>query len=230
MYAQTAQVAVSEQVLKHSTLAEYTSHLRALRSLAAACAQQSSACDSSQVGADEHVSLANNATFDAHYAWIVTALASAKSQPDAKRAALMTSVESHLDADLADVQPASSAPDFATARQRANAILAGREFNTSSEPSLRDRIMAILYRWLDRLLSHVAAFGSRSPWIGPVLEWFLGSLACTLLLVWAFRGVRRQRVRIQLDAARRIQQTDERVLNWMREAEEHAAGRRFRDA
>ncbi|MGB9030846.1 MAG: hypothetical protein WCC27_12055, partial [Acidobacteriaceae bacterium] len=69
----------------------------------------------------------------------------------------MTSVESHLDADLADSQPASSSPDFATARQRANTILAGREFNTSSEPSLRDRIMAILYSWLDRLLSHVAA-------------------------------------------------------------------------
>ena len=150
--------------------------------------------------------------------------------PDAKRAALMTSVESHLDADLADVQSASSSPDFATARQRANSILAGREFDTSSEPSLRDRIMAVLYRWLDRLLSHVAAFGSRSPWIGPVLEWFLGGLACALLLVWAFRGVRRQRVRVQLDTARRIQQTDERVLNWMREAEEHAARERFRDA
>jgi hypothetical protein len=230
MHAQTEKVAVSEQVLKHSTLADYTGHLRSLRSLAVACAQQSSACDPSQAGADEHVTLANNTTFDAHYAWIAAALDSAKSLPDAKRAALMTSVESHLDADLADVRPASSSPDFAIARQRANAILAGREFNTSSEPSLRDRIMAILYRWLDRLLSHVAAFGSRSPWIGPVLEWFLGSLACALLLVWAFRGVRRQRVRIQLDATRRIQQTDERVLNWMREAEEHAARERFRDA
>jgi hypothetical protein len=230
LHAQTTQVAVSEQILKQSTLADYTGHLRALRSLAAACAQQSSACDSSQVGADEHISLASSAAFDAHYAWIGAALDSAKSLPATNRAALMSSVESHLDADLADVQPASSSPDFATARRRANSILAGREFNTSSEPSLRDRIMAILYRWLDRLLSHVAAFGSRSPWIGPVLEWFLGSLACALLLVWAFRGVRRQRVRIQLDAARRIQQTDERVLNWMHEAEEHAARARFRDA
>ncbi len=142
----------------------------------------------------------------------------------------MASVEAHLDADLADAQPPSATPDFVTARKDANAILAGREFNTSSEPSLRDRIMAILYRWLDRLLSHVAAFGARSPWIGPVLEWFLGTLACALLLVWAFRGVHRQRVRMRIEAARNIEQTDERVLNWMREAEEHAARERFRDA
>jgi hypothetical protein len=142
----------------------------------------------------------------------------------------MTSVEAHLDADLVDAQPASSTLDFVTARKDANTILLGREFNTSSEPSLRDRIMAILYHWLDRLLSRVAVFGSHSPWIAPLLEWILASIACALLLVWAFRTLRRQRVRIQLDAVRKIEQTDERVLNWMREAEEHAQREHFRDA
>jgi Domain of unknown function (DUF4129) len=169
-------------------------------------------------------------SFDEHYSWASGALSSAKSLPDAQRAALMSTVESHLDADLADAQPSPATPDFTTARNDANAILASREFNTSAEPSLRDRIEALLYRWLERLLTHVVAFGSRSPWIGPVIEWALATLACALLLVWAFRTLRRQRVRIQLDSERRIEQTDERVQNWMREAEEHAARGHFRDA
>jgi hypothetical protein len=150
--------------------------------------------------------------------------------PDAKRAALMATVQSHLDADLADLEFPPAAPDFSTARNDADAILAGREFNTSTQPSLRDRIMAVLFNWLDRMLSHVAAFGSRSPWLGPLIEWILAAVACALLLVWAFRTVRRQRVRMQLEADRQIQQVDERVLNWMREAEENAAHGRFRDA
>jgi uncharacterized protein DUF4129 len=221
---------VSEHTLKQSTLGDYTNHLRALDALAAACARQSSACNPAQVGADEHVSQSGRPPFDEHYAWMTDALSSAASLPDPNRAALMTTVEAHLDADLANAQASSATPEFSTARNDANAILAGREFNTSTEPSLRDRLLAIFYHWLNRMLTHVVAFGARSPWIGPLIEWALGTLACAMLLVWAFRTARRQRVRMQFDAARHIEQTDERVLNWMREAEDHAARGQFRDA
>jgi hypothetical protein len=228
--AQDAHVTVAEPALRQSTVADYIRHLHSLRSLAAACADNSFACDPAQAGVDEHVLLANKAAFDAHDAWINNVLASAKLLPDAKRAALMASVEAHLDADLADVESPPATPNFSAARSDANAILAGREFDTSSAPSLRDRVLAILYNWLDRMLTHVAAFGSRSPWIGPLFEWVLGTVACALLLVWAFRTIRRQRVNMQFDAARQIQQIDERVLNWMREAEQHASRGQFRDA
>jgi hypothetical protein len=204
--------------------------LHSLRSVAAACAQNASACDTTQTAGDEHVTLVDKSAFDAHEAWISHALASAKSMSDQKRAALMASVEAHLDADLADVASPPAKSRFAAARGDANAILASREFNTSIELSLRDRLLAILYNWLDRMLTHVAAFGSRSPWIGPLMEWVLGGVACALLLVWAFRTARRQRVRMQVDAARHIEQFDERVLNWMRDAEQHAAHGQFRDA
>ncbi len=230
MHAQQAQATVSENVLKQGTLADYTSQLHALRLLASACAHTAAVCDPGKVGADEHVTLPDQTSFDAHFAWMSEALSSAKSLPDSKRAAVMATAEAHLDEDLADVQPAPSTPDFTVARRAANAILTSREFQTSAEVSLRDRVIAMLYRWLDRVLSHVAAFGSRSPWIGPLLEWGLGAIACALLLVWALRTARQQRVRMQLESASHIEQTDERVLNWMREAEEHAAGGRFRDA
>jgi len=221
---------VSERVLQQSTLADYTGELHSLRSLAAVCAQKASSCDPGRVGADEHVRLNNKSSFDAHFAWMRDALSSAKALPDAKRTALMATTEAHLDEDLADAQASPAAVKFSTARGEANAILASREFNTSAAPSLRDQIVAVLYRWLDSMLAHVAAFGSRSPWIGPLIEWGLGAMACALLLVWALRTARRQRVRMQQDAARRIEQADERVQNWMREAEEHAAGGRFREA
>ena len=201
-----------------------------MRSLAAACASNAAACDAGKVGADEHIIRPDQSSFDAHFSWMTDALASAKSLPAPKRAAVMATAEAHLDEDLADAQAAPASPHFAAARRDANAILASREFNTSTETSLRNRIIAMLYRWLDRLLAHVAAFGSRSPWIGPLIEWALAALACALLLAWAFRTVRRQRGRMPLDAARQIEQTDERVLNWLREAEQHAAAARFRDA
>ena len=102
------------------------------------------------------------------------ALSSAKSLPDAQRAALMATADDHLDEDLADAQASPPVPEFSSARREANLILASREFNTSAAPSLRNRIIALLYHWLDRLLAHVAAFGSRSPWIGPLIEWSLG--------------------------------------------------------
>ncbi len=230
MRADHAQASVSEHVLQQSTLADYTAALHSLRSLAAACAQNSAACKTAKVEADEHVTLPDKTSFDVHFAWMSDALRSAKSLPNPKRAALMTTVEAHLDADVADAGAPSANSSFTAARRDADAILAAKEFNTSTQPSLRDRLLAIVFRWLDRVLAHVAAFGSRSPWIGPVIEWSLGALASALLLVWAFRTVRRQRVRMQFDAERRIEQTEERVLNWMREAEAYAARQQFRNA
>jgi len=229
--AQAGHATVGELDLPQTSLPAYVNHLAALRSLAVACADHASACDPAKIGSDEHVTSAGGSSFDVHYDWFSAVLSAAKSLPDEKRAALMTAAESHLDADLADAQSASASPAFPAARNDANAILSGREFRTAdAQPSLRERVMAWLYGWLARLFGRVASFGSRSPWIGPLLEWGLGAIAAALLLVWAFRIARLQRVRIRPDSAREIEPSGERVLNWMREAEEHAARERFRDA
>jgi len=212
------------------SLAQYVSQLQAEHSLATACSQQASACDSNQSGPDETVHLDSGASFNVRNAWLRDALSSAKTLPDAPRAALMRQVETHLDADLSDTRPSSSQPDFTRARHAADAILASREFRTVHQESLWDRLRARLYQWLDRVLGHVAAFGSRSPWIGPLIEWLLGITAATLLLAWIFRNLRGQRLRMALEAARPMERSEERVQNWLREAEEHAGGERYRDA
>lgn len=230
MFPASAGPTVSEGRLPQSNQADYLQHLQTLRSLAAACSAQASACDARQVPPNERVTLPSSGSFEAHYGWIRDALNSAKSLPSDQRSALMQQVEAHLDADRADAQSSSPAASFSVARQRANAILDGREFNTVQGMSLRDQLLARLAQWIERLLDHVARFGNHSPWIAPLIEWLLGSLACALLLAWAMRTLRRQRVQTRLEAAHRAEQTDERVLNWLHLAEDHAAAGRFRDA
>jgi hypothetical protein len=55
-------------------------------------------------------------------------------------------------------------------------------------------------------------------------------VACALLLVWVFRNLRRQRRRMAIEAAHQTEQTEERVSNWLRDAENCAARGAFRDA
>jgi len=141
----------------------------------------------------------------------------------------MTGVESHLDADLADVQPARLRPTSPPHASAPNAILGrqGIRYLQRAVASRPDHGRPLP-------LARPPARPRRRlrlplPWIGPVLEWFLGSLACALLLVWAFRGVASPAG--PHPARRRAPHpaTDERVLNWMHEAEEHASRQRFRD-
>ena len=211
------------------TLAGYAAHLRNLRALAVACAQKANACDASRIGPADRVD-GGAVSFTASYDWLAAALSTAKTSSAADRAQLMQRVEARVDADLADAQSPPGPADFSQARARADAILSTREFDTTSAPSLRERILAWIFAWIDRLFSHVAAFGARSPWIAPLLEWLLGTVACALLLVWVFRNLRRQRRRLALEAARQIEQTEERVSNWLRDAEANAARGAFRDA
>lgn len=217
--------------LKPATLADYASQVHQLQAVAAACAQRASDCVVSTAIPDQKVSLGAGGWFAARYEWFSAALDSAKKLPDTPRAAQMQAAEQHLAADLADAQGAAEpASDFAEARQQANAILSGREFATAEQQSLWERFLEWVFMWIDRALTSVAAFGSRSPWLGTLIEWGLAVLACALVLVWILRMVRRERLRLRVEAERQIEVSEERVLNWMREAEQYAAQGAFRDA
>ena len=224
-----AQARVSEG-LPQNSLPVYVQHLDALRSLAVGCAAKASACNPALVPPDERINRGSPAFFEVHYRWIRDAFGTAKSLPAAKRASLMQNVEVHLEADRSDAQSAAPSMNFQTARQRTDAILEGREFDTVRAVSPQQQIMARIAQWLDRMLGRVAGFGSRSPWIAPLIEWLLGSLACALLLVWTGRTFRRQRAQMRFETGRPIEEADERVLNWTQAAEGHAAAGQFRDA
>lgn len=217
--------------LQPATLSDYAKQVHHLQALAAACAEKARACQSPGAIADQKVSLGQGGWFDARYGWFPAVLATAGKAKGKARAAAMHAVEQRLKADLADASaPAAPAAQFATAREHVEAILAQREFASAEQQTMWDKVLGWAGKWVDRALMHLAAFGRRSPWIGAVIEWGLAGLACALLLVWGMRTVRRQRLRLRLEATRQVEVTEERVLNWMREAEEHAARGAFRDA
>jgi hypothetical protein len=220
--------------LQTATLADYAKQVKDLQAKAAACAQKADACAATAV-VDQRVSLSGGQSFNARYEWFGAALASARTLKDTERAAKIDAVEERLNLDLADAEALSapavnSAAGFSVARRKADAILADEEFQTAEQQSLWERGWTWLAAWIDRALARVVAFGSRSPWIGTLIEWGLAGLACVLLLAWALRLMRRQRLSLRLETERRNEAADERVLNWMREAELHAERGAFRDA
>lgn len=212
-------------------LAVFQQQLERLRATARACAQKVEACDPKAQVPGGTVSLGSGGTFNADYAWFPDAMQAAKRQGNKARATQMDVVEARLQADaaLAEGSP-GPAVNFPVARKRADAILAERQFETAAQETLWERFVRWIFLWLSRVLMGVAAFGSRSPWIGPLIEWGLGALAAALLLVWILRGMRSQRMRMRLEAQRPLDASEERVLNWMQEAEAHAARGEYRDA
>lgn len=234
LYAQLpvgGQLPAVRSPLQPATLADYANRVHSLQQIAAACALKAAACKSPAHIADQKVSLGAGASFNARYEWFHTALASAKTLKGKARTTEMEAVGHRLSADLADAKaPAAPAGNFTVARQRVNAILAEKEFARVDHNSVKDRIEGWLGTWIDRALMGMARFGSHSPWIGPLIEYGLVFLACVLLLVWVMRSVRRQRLQFRLETTRQIEVHDERVLNWLREAEQHAARGAFRDA
>jgi hypothetical protein len=225
------------QALDRSSLAQYQAHLEKLRTLVETCEANASACDPKAVGEDEQVQLqglgvgANVNSFEAHYDWLRAALASARNADDKTRGDKLKTAEARLDEDLHEASGQNSAgTDVAVARRKADAILGHPEFATVHEDSIWERIWARVLFWLDSLFNSVARFGTRSPWIGPVMEWGLIGLALIGLAVWAMRVLQRQRLAVRVEAARQIEPWEETARNWRVLAEEQAAHGDWREA
>ncbi|MFT4112809.1 DUF4129 domain-containing protein [Silvibacterium sp.] len=217
------------RALPASTLPAYTAHLSSLKTLVDACRQSPTQCDPDKVGGDEQVS-GGGFSFDAHYDWLRESLRTTHDPSLKDRNALLDRAARHLDEELRDAGASTSAPLPAQAIQRRDAILARPEYVTVTQVSVWDRIAARLYSWLDRLFGGVAGFGRRDPWVGPVIEWSLVALALTGLALWAMRVLRRQRLRLAVEAGREINPAEEASRNWRELAALHAGAHEWRDA
>jgi len=222
--------------LKQTTLAEYIAHLESLHTLVQKCQASASACDPSQVGDDDQVTLqalgsgANVNQFEARYDWLRKTLKQAQDPKAKNRDEELATATSRLEDALRDATGQPPASGFADARQRADAILAHPEFVTVDEQSLWERLIARFFLWIDSLFTDVASFGERSPWIGPLLEWGLILLALAGLALWAMRTFQRQRVAVQLESSRQLEAWVEASHNWRKLAEEQAARCEWREA
>ena len=227
---------ISASALRQSSPAEYTAHLQSLVSLVERCQANPTACDPAQVGDDDQVKLeglgahANVNQFEARYDWLRDALKSA-SDPKAKdRHARLDAAAARLEDAIRDAGAIPGGSDFTDARHKADAILNHPEFVTVSEHSVWEKIVAGFFLWLDSLFSHVANFGKRSPWIGPLIEWGSIGLALAGLLLWAMRALERQRLAVRAEATRQIEPWEEASRNWRNLAEEQAQRQEWRDA
>jgi Domain of unknown function (DUF4129) len=219
------------------SLDQYRAHLQSLQTLVQSCSAKPASCDAKSVGGDDRVQLpglstgANTNSFEARYDWLRQILGAAHDPNQKGRADHLLSAEARLNESLHDISNAApSSIDFKAAQQKANSILSRKEFATVHEDSLWDRIGAYVGMLLDRFFDHVAQFGKRSPWIGPLMEWGLLGLALLALTVWAVRSLRRQRLAIRIEAGRQIEAWEEAARNWRALADERAAQGDWREA
>lgn len=228
--------------LTRTTLQAYTAHLEAIHGLLTGCRADAAACHPEGVGDDEQVDVAglnsgaNIGYFAAQYDWARNALREGRDAKLKDRDQMLTTAIAHADEALVETRSTDTAADNAAAmsraRAKATAILEQREFLTVSRESIWDRIVAWIYLWLDRLFGNVAAFGKRSPWIGPVFEIALVTAALVGLALWAMRVLQRQRqrLRVKLEAARQAERWEEASRNWRTTAAEEAARQQWREA
>jgi hypothetical protein len=223
--------------LNRTSFEEYRTHLENLRGLLAACEAKPAACDAGSVGPDEQVQLqglgsgANADSFEAHYEWLRDALKSAQNAGNKNRNEELRTAGARLDDNLREAsgEPPAQA-EITAARRGADTILGHPEFTTVREDSLWQRLLARLAQWLDSFFTNVAQFGSRSPWIGPVVEWGLVGVALVALALWAMRVLGRQRLAVRAEAARQIEPWEEAARNWRELAEEQAGRGEWREA
>lgn len=231
-----ATAALPAFAIKNSTMAEYTAHLESLRMLVGRCEARAEACDPRQVGDDDEVTLqslgsgANVNQFEARYDWLRERLKDAHDPRAKDRDASLGAASARLEDALREAGAQPGASDFAEARHKANFILSNQEFATVNEQSVWDKLIARFFLWLDSLFTNVEKFGQRSPWIGPLLEWGLISLALMGLALWAMRVLRRQRLEVRAEASRQIESWEEASRNWRSVAEEQAARSEWREA
>lgn len=219
------------------SLDQYRAHLLSLQALVESCSANPAACNPKSVGYDDQVALpglgvgTNTNTFSARYDWLRTILHDAQDPKEKGRAALLKTAQARLSDSLHNASaPAPSGVNIKAARQSADKILSRDEFATVREPSLWDRIGAYIGRFLDRFFDHIANFGKRSPWIGPVLEFGILGLALLALIVWSMRALKRQRLAVRMEAQRQIEAWEEATRNWRALAEERAAAGDWREA
>ncbi len=231
-----ALTAVPVLALKVATFAEYTAHLESLRTLVQKCQASAPACDPDQVGSDDQVTLqslgsgANVNQFEGRYDWLRKTLKQAQDTKAQDRDGNLSAAAERLEDALRDATAQPSVSKFAEARRRTDTILAHPEFVTVEEQSIWERVIARFFLWLDSLFGNVAKFGQRSPWIGPLLEWGLISVAFAGLALWAMRVFQRQRLAVRLESARQLEAWEEVSRNWRIQAEERAAHHEWREA
>jgi hypothetical protein len=218
--------------------AEYRDHLNSLATLIEQCRQHSDAshCSVDAVGPDDIVTATEQAgPRHISYGWLrglLDLVGSHKVGPEDAASLLQAAAQRvRLEQSEAPGGSAKSAVvSRAVKRTALTAILDRAEFR-HADRSLMQRVLETVAIWINRRLAGLAEYSSHRRWLGLLLEWGLGALACLGLAYWFVRQMRRARG-LQAEKASHAESVPA-MRNWerLRQAAEQAAQqRRWRDA
>jgi hypothetical protein len=209
--------------------AEYRGHLESLRAVVEACRKNPVECDAKKVGDDERV---EGAGFQTRWSWLREALSGAHDATESDREKQLQQAAARLNEDVVLASDAASqgTDSFSRARRQADEVLSRPEFRTVTEESYLQRQTAKFWKWVGELLGGVSRFGKRSPWLVPLVEWSLITLACAGSLTWAFRTMQRQRLAVRMEWSAVAEIWQKESDNWAELARAEAARRDWRAA
>jgi hypothetical protein len=120
--------------------------------------------------------------------------------------------------------------EFVRAQEAVGKILAGEEFQRA-EPTWWDHQKSRMRGWLARLFRGVDRLTTSAPWVGKLLQWVLFTAAAVGLLLWVWRTVQRQRLRVA-DGTGPLQATGwaKEMEDWRGVAEDQAGRGAWREA
>ncbi len=219
--------------LKTVSTAEYREHLLALQSLVAACAARGEACEPGSVGdLDDYVHPATGENYIERYGWLRDLLADRNDPGHKRRTELLPHAAQRLAEQVREVDmPSAPLPLTATEKSARAAVLARREFRTTEDYSLMERLGAWVSNLLNKLFGGFSTLGRMAPWLGTALQWGALLLTAALLLVWVYRALDRQRIALgRLHGIGPSAEAQAESRAWAAKAQQHAESCEWRDA
>jgi hypothetical protein len=126
---------------------------------------------------------------------------------------------------------ANESANFEHARQVADAVLKGPEFQRELENSWWEKKKQQFGNLVVRAVAKVAKAGRTVPWLTKALEWGLFGGAAVGLLLFLLRELRRQRAHVSLsDGAVKAEVWTREADDWSQRAERFAHQEQWRDA
>lgn len=182
--------------LKNISTEAYREHLLALQSLVAACAARANDCQPERVGdRDDFVNPATGDPYLERYGWLRDLLANPNDPAHKQRTELLLRAAQRLAEQVSELDsPARPVALTAAEKSTRTAVLANREFRTTEDYSLIERLAAWVSNLLGKLFGGFSTLGRMAPWLGTGLQWGTLLLTAVLLLVWVYRALDRQRV------------------------------------
>lgn len=215
--------------LPHISTETYQEQLSHSRELVESCRTHTDLCEAEDVSDDEMVDRQNGGAFAARWYWLRDVLEKAKSAVTPDRSAILEQAMSRLKEDATDVGVSEPLP-MSQARKQTDDILGRMEFREVHQDNYLGQKIAACFLLLDTLFSRAGSYLPRPSWFASLLAWTLLILACSSLLIWAWRVRKQQRLVIATDVKATVGVWQNESDNWAERAQNEAERGDWREA